>query len=455
MIDPPDEIPGSRAPAAAGLIERLTKIRPGEGGLVLLSSLYFFCLLGGYYVLRPLREAMGLTGGVRDLRGLFLVTLGIMLVVNPIFAVLVGRYRRRAFIPVVYLFFAANLLVFFLVFRITRATADIWTARAFYVWVSVFNLFVVSVFWSFMVDLFDTEQSKRLFGLIGIGGTLGAIAGSKTVQWLAERLGEINLLPISIAMLLAACGCVLMLNRLVAGSRTDRPLKPAEPRRRHDDELIRGGTLSGLTHVARSPYLLGIAAYLALYSVTSTFAYFLQGQIVVDAVPDRGERTALFALINDRTNMLVLFVQIFFTGRIISRIGVGLTLAILPAITMIGFIAMILDPTLAMLIAFQVCRRGSNFALAKPARESLFTVLSREDRYKSKNFLDTFVHRAGDAYGALVDGVFLRTGTQALGGAIALAAKLAVPACAIWLAFAIVLGRRQKTMSARARPGDR
>ncbi len=445
-MDPRDAAnPNAPTPPDPGLFERVTKIRPGETALVLWSCLYFFFLLGGYYAIRPLREAMGLIGGVRELRWLFIVTLGVMLLVSPIFSVLVARFRRGVFIPVAYLFFAANLAGFFIVFHHVGGDAGRWAARSFYVWVSVYNLFVVSVFWSFMVDLFRTEQSKRLFGLIGIGGTVGAIAGS-AVGTMATRVGELNLLPLSIGTLIAACGCVLVLNRLATRPRPVTAMGTA-PAPGAPDEPIAGGILSGITHVLRSPYLLGIACYLGLYSVTSTFAYFIQGQIVSESIADRDERTELFALINVLMNVLVLVVQVFFTGRIISRIGVGLTLAILPVVTMIGFAALAFDPTITMLIMFQVCRRGSNFALAKPARESLFTVVSREDRYKSKNFLDTFVHRAGDVYGATVDGVFLRTGTQAIGSAVSLAAQVAIPASLIWLAFAILLGRRQKAMT--------
>ena len=425
-VHTPQPPPGGQGLAAAAA--RMLGLRPEEVTAVAWSALCFFFLLAGYYVLRPVREAMGLTGGVEELPRLFLVTMAVMLVANPLFSALVSRFRRRVFLPVVYLFFIMNLVVFYALFRARAGGPDVGLARAFFVWVSVFNLFVVSVFWSVIVDTFGTGQSKRLFGLIGLGGTAGAIVGAGLTALLAGRIGETNLLPVSAVLLLAACGCIVRLGTMGSGSTTP------------PDEPLRGTFLAGISHVTRSPYLAGICLYMFIYSLSSTFAYFIQAAIVEEAVPDRADQTVVFARIDVLVNVAAIVIQLFFTGRIITRIGVGATLAVLPAVTIAGFTALALAPSLAMITVFQVCRRASNYALSRPARESLFTVLSREDKYKAKNLVDTFVHRGGDAVGAIVD-EGLRAAAVATLPVVTL---IAVPLSAVWLVNGLRLGRSQR-----------
>ena len=431
---PPSRRP-RRPPGLVAGADRLLGLRPEEVTAVAWSALCFFFLLAGYYVLRPVREAMGLTGGVKQLPLLFLVTMAVMLVVSPLFSALVSRFRRRVFLPVVYLFFILNLLVFYALFRARAGGPDVGVARAFYVWVSVFNLFVVSVFWSVTVDSFGTAQSKRLFGLIGLGGTAGAIVGAGLTALLAERIGETNLLPVSAVLLLAACVCIMRLGTTGSGFIA------------HPDEPLRGTVLAGVSHVARSPYLAGICLYLFIYSLSSTFAYFIQAAIVDGAVPDRAGRTVVFARIDVLVNTAAIVIQLFFTGRIMTRFGVGATLAVLPAVTIVGFTALALAPSLAMITAFQVCRRASNYALSRPARETLFTVLSREDKYKAKNLVDTFVHRGGDAVGSIVyQGL-----TAAAIATVPVVTMIAVPFSAIWLVNGFLLGRGQRRLAGAGR----
>jgi AAA family ATP:ADP antiporter len=424
-------------PTLTRLVLRLTHVRPDELALVAWSCAYFFLLLCCWYVLRPVRDAMGLTGGVRDLQWLYLCTLGGMLIASPIFAALVSRFPRRVFIPTVYLFFAANLVAFYIFFRVTAGN-DIVVARIFYVWASVFNLFVLSVFWSLMADIFRLEQGKRLFGLIGVGGTLGAILGGSTTAALASRIGEVNLLPVSIVLLVAACGCVMVLDRKTDALRRAAPLNAAPER---------GHAFSGIACIVRSPYLLGICLFLFLLTLSSTIVYFAQGTIVEQSFEDRSERTVVFAWIDVSVNVLTILTQLFLTGRIISRLGVGPTLAILPVIVLIGFLSFAIVPTLAMLVVFQVCRRASSYALAKPARESLFTVLGREEKYKAKNFIDTFIYRGGDAIGA---GAFTWVTGAAVGLSLSGVSLLMLPLAGTWIVLSIILGKAQHARVAHA-----
>ncbi|MDY7110539.1 MAG: Npt1/Npt2 family nucleotide transporter [Planctomycetota bacterium] len=422
---------------------RLFDLRPGEFALVAWSCAYFFFVLSSYYCIRPVRDAFGLSGDDTELRWLFRTTLVVMIAVNPAFSWLVARFPRRVFIPASYLFFAANLLVFFLLFAATREGEAVAVRRIFYVWVSVFNLFVVSVFWAFMADLFSVEQSKRLYGLIAVGGTMGAVIGAGFPWLLAERLGAIIMLPISITLLLLACLCMLRLNRLsmrrratssAAGAGDADADAPQPP-----DRAIGGSPLAGVTHFLRSPYLLGIGAFILFYTVLSTLLYFVQADIVREAFDDRAARTAFFGKVDVFVNTLTALIQIFLTGRIMRTFGVGLTLGLLPVVYLIGFsaLALAMAPATAgllsalnVIVMFQVGRRAANYALARPARESLFTVVKREEKYKAKNLIDTFVYRAGDAIGTIP------------------LSWLAIPLAVVWFVLSLGLGRRQRQLSA-------
>ncbi|MGA7799366.1 MAG: MFS transporter, partial [Gammaproteobacteria bacterium] len=374
-------------------VERLAgalRIEPHEAGPVLLAFAYFFCLLCAYYILRPIRDEMGIQGGVRNLQWVFTATFVAMLLAVPVFGWAVARFPRRRLVPLVYYFFIANLLVFFVLFKVQ--VAGPWVARAFFVWVSVFNLFVVSVFWSFMTDLFTNAQARRLFGLIAAGGSFGAIVGPALTAALAERLGPTNLLPVSVALLCAAVICV---HALVYVGR--RSLDNAMGGSGGDDEPIHGGVFAGAVRVVRSPYLLGIGAFTVLYTTLSTFLYFEQAHIVSRAFTDAGERTTLFATIDLAVNLLTVLTQLLVVARLVERFGLATALALIPLGAAAGFAVLGLYPTLAVLVVFQVVRRAGNYALTRPAREMLYTVVPREDKYKSKNFNDTVIYRGGDA----------------------------------------------------------
>ncbi len=420
----------------------LVGVRPGEARAVALSALYFFCLLSSYYMLRPIRETMGVAGGVRNLPWLYMGTLGAMLAAQPLFGLLTSRTPRKVFIPATYHFFALNMLFFaWLLGR--RAEGSLWEARAFYVWTSVFNLFVVSVFWGFMADIWRAEQGKRLFALIGIGGTLGAILGAGVTGELAQRLGLRWSLVGAACVLECAVVCVLVLRRLPStapdtGGPPGAPLAPSDSAGA-ERPLARGGMLGGVWDVARSPYLLGISLFMLLFTISSTFVYFEQARIVANAFGDSGARTKAFSRIDLYVNIVTLLLQVAVTGRLMRFAGVGRTLVLLPALTMVGFFALAAWPAFATLAAFQVLRRATDYGLTRPARETLYTVVSREEKYKAKSFIDTFVYRGGDAIGA-----WSSAGLTALGvGALGLAGVFA-PLGIVWGAIALWLGSQQR-----------
>uniref|UniRef100_UPI00117B59BF NTP/NDP exchange transporter n=3 Tax=Pseudomonas TaxID=286 RepID=UPI00117B59BF len=308
--------------------------------------------------------------------------------------------------------------------------AQVWIGRAFFIWVSVFNLFVVSVFWSFMVDLFDSEQGKRLFGLFAAGATLGGLLGSAITSSLIAHLDRSWLMAIAIVFLELA---VLASRRL---SRIARAFQYAARRDNNPDQPLGGGIFAGMVHTLRSPYLGGLALFILLYSVTSTFLYFQQASIAQASFPDRAARTAFFANIDLIVNAITLVFQLFVTGRMLATLGVVVTLCVLPLVSLLGFAVLAASPSVAVIVAAQVGRRVANFALARPAREILFTSSAREDRYKAKNFIDTVVYRGGDQLAS-----WGYAGLMGLGLTLAQIPMIAVPLSAVWLGLSVWLGR--------------
>ena len=367
---------------------------------------------------------------------MFTGSLVVMLIANTVFSSLVARLSRRRFIPIAYRFFIANLLIFFVLLHFIPPKQSIWVGRAFFIWVSVFNLFVLSVFWAFMVDVFSTEQGKRLFGFISVGGTLGAMVGCVTLPDASSaRIGPLNLFLVSAVLIELSAQCVRFF---------PAPPKKLQQETAKSEEAPVGGSIwAGIVHNLKSPYLLGISSYMLLYSITSTFLYFQQVGIAASAFSDRAARTSFFANIELVVNILTLFIQIFLTGKLLKWLGVGVTLAILPALTLVGFLSLGLAPRLALLVIFLTSRRAANYAIARPARETLFTVISREDKYKSKNFIDTIVYRTGDQLGAWSDKLL-----KALGLGLREVSFVAAPLAAVWLLVSLWLGRKQQQAAA-------
>lgn len=413
---------------------KLVTIEPEEMRATLLAFLYFFFLLAGYFVLRSIRDALGVQAGVTNLPWLFSGTLISTLLLQPIFARLVAKLPVRTFIPIVYRFFAACLLAFAAALTWLPTADEKIVTSIFFVWTSVFNLFVVSVFWSFMSDTFRSEQSKRLYGFISVGGTVGAMAGSAITALLAKHVGTAVLMLISMGMLEIAVQC----------TRRFPPSFRADTREREDAERPIGGTsISWITHVLKSPYLLGICAFMVMFTIGTTVLYFQQAEIVKARFADRGARTAFLAQIDFTVQTLTVLAQLFLTGRIIKWLGVGFTLAILPAMSVIGFTALGIMPTVALFVTFNVLRRAGNYAFSSPGREVLFTVVSPEDKYKAKNFIDTFMYRTGDQIGA-----WSYAGMASIGLGLHTISLIAAPMSAVWLAVSLWLGRKQASMQA-------
>ena len=418
-------------------LRRAIEVRPAEARALAWSWLYVFALFLAYYVLRPIRDELGVAGGVRNLPWLFTGTLLAMVAVNPLFAAAVRRWPRERFIALTYRFFMLNLLVFMALLAVATPEQHVWIGRAFFIWVSVFNLFVISVFWSFMVDVFDAEQGKRLFGALAAGATLGGIAGSALTSGFVEHLGQTWLLLASIALLEVAVFAVRRLSRLSDAFR--RPVRGDDP-----DGAVGGGVFAGVTRTFRSPYLLAIGGYILFYAVTSTFLYFQQATIAEANFPNRAARTAFFAEIDLWVNALTLLFQLFLTGRLVGWLGVGAALCTLPLLSAAGFATLAVAPTVGVFVAVQVTRRVGNFALARPTREVLFTSVPREDRYKAKNFIDTVVYRGGDQVGS-----WAYAGLIALGLSMTGIAVVAVPLSAVWVGLSFWLGRRQERAGER------
>lgn len=421
------------------LRDKIVDVNPDELRALKLGFVFNFLILASYYVIRPIREDIGAAGGLENLSWMYTGTLITMLIANTLFSGLVARFSRRQFIPIAYRFFIVNLVLFYFLMKMLPGAQQIWVGRAFFVWVSVFNLFIVTLFWAFMVDVFRTDQGKRLFGFISVGGTLGGIIGGFITASLVKKLGALNLLFISAVLLELGARCVRFFPADFKARHQDALLASEE---RGAEQPIGGHIWSGITHVMSSPYLLGICAFLLLYAITSTLVYFQQADITAHQFHDRAARTAFFAQVDLSVNILTIVAQIFLTGRLLKWFGVGITLAVLPAISMIGFFAMGCLPLLSFLVVFQTLRRAANFAVSRPAREVLFTVLKREDKYKAKSFMDTFVYRAGDQIGAWSYPLLTWLGLGLTGISF-----VAAPLAGIWLVLSLWLGRKQVAMA--------
>src|ERR1700735_3651546 len=417
------------------LLSRIIDVRPSEVPALAWSWLYIFSLLSSYYIMRPIRDQMGVAGGVNNLQWLFTGTLIGMLLLNLPFSYLVKTFPREKFISISYRFFSANILLFALALYSATPEQTIWVGRIFFIWTSIFNLFVVSIFWQMIVDIFTSEQGKRLFGFIAAGATLGAIAGSLFTVSTVEHLAQGLLLVGAAVMLEVAVFCVRRLSRLSAAL-SSRPQAEAP------QQPIGGTLLGGIRDALSSSYLLNVSLFLLLYAVTSTFLYFQQAAVVSHSFASRAAQTQFFATVDLGVNILTLVVQLFLTGRILKRFGVGTTLSMLPLFSVLGFAAVAVLPTLASVVSFLLIRRAGNFAIARPTREVLFTVLPREDRYKAKSFIDTVVYRLGDQIGAWSFALLsaLGLGLNEVSGAAA-----AVSGC--WLANSWWLGHRQEALS--------
>ncbi len=410
-------------------------LAPLSDPTVRLATVAFFCLLAGYYMLRPIRDEMGITGGVDELQwlqtGTFVVITALVVPVSWA----VAKWRRSAVVPGMYVLFAVGLVATAELGRVAGGEIAVWLARGLFIGISTFNMFAVSLFWALMTDVMSTEQSKRAFGTIAAAGSLGAIVGPALTSALAQRLGPFTLLLVASAWL------------VVAAVATRRVAMVAGPEGRGDDTPLGGGLGEGLRRLVRSRELLGICGYVVLFATTSTFLYFLQAHIVKAAVTDPGARTALFADMDLTVNVLALVVQFGVVAELLRRFGVSIVLGVVPVLTIVVFGALAVAPVLMVLVVSQVSRRALNFALAKPAREILFTGVPRTDRYKTKIVIDTVAYRGSDAAAG-----WMFAGLLSLGLSLPAIAGVAVPISAFWAWVSRDLGRRAAAARAPDEP---
>lgn len=435
-------------------VSHLLNFRKGEFSLALLAALFYFCVLCGYFFLRPVREAMGVSRGMDELRWLFLATSVLSLVFVLAFGGVVSRVNRRRFIPIAYLFVIACLFGFAALLIVDARSGggligtDTETSLArglgytYYAWLSVINLFVNSLFWAFMVDLFDVDQGKRMFAFIGIGGTIGAIVGGWATNIISDTTESVylpaGLMLIGAAFFLVAIVVMLVLDRLASRSEHSRLGHRAANDRPPSRDAIGGKFWDGLVEVARSPYLLGIAAFIVFLAISNTLIYFTQANIVLETADTFSQRVAGFAQLDALAQGATLFTQIFITTRVIRRIGVGWTLAILPVVTVLGFAVLAIWPLFGVMAIFQAIHRATRYAIARPARETLFSVVPPSQKYKAKPFIDVVLYRGGDLAGTGIQGAL-----SAL-GSLTLMAGATVPFAVAWCGLSLALGRAQQ-----------
>ena len=445
-------------------VSRILNIKKEEQPLAVLSAVYFFCILCGYFFLRPVRDAMGVARGMDELRWLFVGTAVVSLLCVLAFGGIVARTNRRRFIPIGYLFVIGCLIVFSgmliadgaagggLIGTDTETPVARYVGYTCFVWLSTANLFVTSVFWAFMVDIFDVGQGKRMFAFIGIGGTLGALVGGWATNVISGMTDSVylpaGLMLTGAAFFGLAIVVMLTLDRLVFGSQRSQLTADGaaiEGHQRAGDRDVAGeggigGTFwEGAQAVVRSPYLLGIGAYIMLMAISNTLIYFTQALVISNNTDTFSELVAGFALFDALAQVATLFVQIFVTTHVIKRIGVGWTLVILPVVTMTGFAILSAWTVFGVMAVFQAVQRATRYAVSRPARETLFSVVSPSEKYKAKPFVDVFLYRGGDVAGVGVDGMF-----AALGLTLAWVAAAAVPVAGVWAVLCLALGRAQQ-----------
>ena len=403
-------------------------VKPREIAALLVSCGYFFMILCAYYIIRPIRTEMVIANGVANVQWLLLMTMVVLIAITPIFGWVTTRFRTRQFLSYCTLFFASHLVVFYFLFDVEARSPNV--TRAFFVWVNVFNMFIVSLFWSFMNDVFSREQTKRLFAFIAAGGTAGAISGPIITTSLVESIGLAPLLLISASVLSLSVICILWLTRW-----NNADFSEDEAVHTVRNEALKGGIWNGFLLILKSPYLLGICLFIILYAVSITFVEIQQATLIEKTFDDPERRTRLFSAVDLTVNILALIFQLLVTSHMIRWFGFRATLMLVPVGITIGFGLMATFPVLAVMVGVEIFRRAGDYSIMKPAREMLFSVVSREEKYKAKNFIDTTILRGGNAASA-----WAYTGVKSLGAAGAGIAGISLMLGAAWCATAFWLG---------------
>lgn len=420
-------------------LSRLVTVKPQEIVALLISCAYFFLVLCAYYIIRPIRTEMVIANGVDNIQWLMLMTLLALIAITPIFGWVTTRFKTREFLSYCTLFFASHLVIFFFLFN-TEDRSPI-TTRAFFIWVNVFNMFIVSLFWSFMNDVFSRSQSKRLFAFVAAGGTAGAICGPIITTTLVKTVGLGPLLLISASVLSCSVVCIRWLTQWNNQDYSNHPVQEST-----NNAPLKGGVLDAFKLIIKSPYLIGICLFITLYAVSITFVEIQQAEMIEASFNDPSQRTQLFSSVDLAVNVLALVFQLFLTSRLIQWFGFRTALMLVPVGITLGFGLIATTPMLAVMIAIDIFRRSGDYSIMKPAREMLFSVVTREEKYKAKNFIDTAILRGGNATSALAYTGVKTAGVAAAGiAAISLALGLAWCATAFWLAGQF--DRKQKELN--------
>ncbi len=410
----------------------LTKIKPEEQKLVLWSFIYFFMLLASYFILRPLRDEMGIVNGAANMQWLFTGTFLTMLLIVPVFGYLSSKYKIGTILTHSYIFFIFNIIIFYYFFtnKLFIETLSI----VFFIWLSVFNLFAISLFWSFMVDIYTNAQSKRLFGIISAGGSLGAITGPLIATTLSDTLGIANLFLVTILFLVITFIALKKIMRINKKQNSNSIKKSFQ-----NINLTKGSLLDGIKLVLKSKYLKKLVLFMVLYTSTSTFLYFEQATIVEETMLNSSKRISYFSKVDLITNALAILGQFFLTDKIIKQFGLSISLSLIPFLLAIGFVVLSAKTVLPVLVILLVLLRVGNYTTLKPGREILFTISSREEKYKAKNFIDTAVYRGGDALSGWVFAGLLSTGIG-----MSIIAIIAVPIVLLWANIGYQLGQNER-----------
>lgn len=419
----------------ARLLKVVAKVEPHEVKAVTVSLIYFFFLMASFFILRPMRDAMGTVYGVENLQELFTGTFIVSFLVAPAYAFCASRIKLATFLPWVYGFIAVTMVVFFVLFTTTEEGKDRWVAAAFFVWTSTFNLLIISVFWTLMADMFSRTQAKRLFGFVAAGGTFGTLAAPMFTALFVNTVGVNTLLLISAGGFVITAFLVKVLEK----EKKKFGAMEGDVQKTTLDRKLGGNPFEGFSVILKSPYLLMIALFILLMTTISTIIYFQLGDLISKNFESREARTQAYALIDLAVNGTTVFLQLFATGRLIERFGVTAGLLVNPLVMIFAFLAVAFSPVLIVLGSIQVVRRFAEYAVAKPSREMLFTVLDQESKYKAKNVIDTVVYRFGDVTSAWLSAAVLPYGVAGL-------AVAGIVASLIWLPIAYLLGKRYENV---------
>jgi AAA family ATP:ADP antiporter len=399
----------------------------------------FFCVMSGYFSIRPVRDTVGSLMGRENLADLWIVVWLVSLLTIPIYGALVARFRRSVFLPWIYGFIAASLVVVGI--ALGAEQPSVFAGQFFWVFISVLNLFIISVFWSFLLELFRSEQTKRLFGVIAAGGTAGALAGPLFTDLAVDAIGSTNILFIGAALFVGAIICQRILLTIW---HTDATLAAASVPAERRERAIGGNPFAGVAIVLRSPYLVAIALFVTLLATANTFLYFEQLRLVEAVFPDPDSRTRIFARMDWVVQSLTIVSQVFLTGWIASRLGLVVLLSMVPVVMVFAFSALAVWNTFAVLAVAIVVRRFGEYAFVRPGREMLWSPLDKETKYKAKNFVDVPVYRGADAAVAQ-----LQTGVEGAGFGPQTIAVMGIVTAMLWAVNGWWLGRRHDAAATR------